>query len=470
VGGAGRARAASRAAVRGALVAAAALAFAPVAHAADWSGTFRLPAAAEPVRIAVELSGSHAVVALGAGHADRTTVPARLRGGRLRFALGGVAFDGALRGAAIAGRVSQGALRGSFRLARGRDVRTLALGLYRSASGEAVAVVEPGEGFPTWLVELPSGNIHGLNASLTTVGTRAGNRTGDGTLLVGAAGLKWTRNGASARYSRVALRQREVRLGNIAATLTLPPGSGPFPAVAMVHGSGPHGREEFQVFAAYCALLGIAVLADDKRGIGQSAGRYPGEAATPGTVDVLARDAQAEARYLASLPQVDRTRVGLLGDSQAGWIMALAAAREPAVRWSVALAGPTIDVGRTDTWGGLAGKGESTPVAPLDQLVERVRAEEATGFDPRPFLAGLAIPMFWVFGDSDRNVPTPLCIEALQQLGVGHDYSWVVLRTTHTLLELPSGFNADIPQSPAFAAGLYGSIEDWLHRHGLTAD
>ena len=342
--------------MRAALLAAAALALAPAAHAADWSGTFSLPESAEAVRIAVQLSGSHAAVALGPGHAGRTTVPARLRGGRLHFTLGAVAFDGTVRGGAIAGRVSQGALRGSFRLVRGRDARTLALGLYRSASGDAVAVVEPGEGFPTWLVELPSGNIHGLGASLTTVGTRAGNRTGDGTLAVSANGLVWTHRGSSVRYERVPLRQREVRVGDVAATLTLPPGSGPFPAVAMVHGSGPHGREEFQVFGADRALLGVAVLADDKRGIGQSRGTYPGEAATPRTIDVLAKDAQAEVRYLASLPQVDATRVGLLGDSQAGWIIALAAARERAVRWAVPLVGPTVSVDESDGWGALAAR------------------------------------------------------------------------------------------------------------------
>src|SRR5262249_24865136 len=159
---------------RVAVLAAAALALAPAAHATDWAGSFRLPASAEPVRVAVLLSGSRAVIALGHGHAGRTTVPARFRGDRLQFALGRGGVEGRLRGRSIAGRVSDGALRGSFRLTPGGDPRTFALGLYRHAAGEAVAVVEPGEGFPTWLVELPSGHIHGLGDSLETVGTRAG--------------------------------------------------------------------------------------------------------------------------------------------------------------------------------------------------------------------------------------------------------------------------------------------------------
>jgi dienelactone hydrolase len=450
--------------VRAALVAAAALALAPAARAADWSGTFSLPTSAEAVRIAVQLNGSRAVVALGPGHAGRSTVPARLRRGRLKFALGGVAFDGTLHGGAIAGRVTQGALRGSFRLTSGRDSHTLALGLYRSASGEAVAIVEPGEGFPTWLVELPSGNIHGLGATLRTVGTRAGNQTGGGALAVSANGLTWN----SVRFTRVPLRQREVRVGDVAATLTLPPGAGPFPAVAMVHGSGPHGREEFQVFGAYCALLGIAVLADDKRGIGQSRGTYPGEAATPHTVDVLARDAQAEVRYLASLPQVDATRVGLLGDSQAGWIIALAAARERAVRWAVPLVGPTVSVDESDAWGALAGKGVAAPSGTNAEMLAQVRAAGRGGFDPEPSLRKLGIPVHWVFVDDDRNVPTELCIERLRALQGGHDFTWTVVHATHTLLELPSGLNVDIARSRGFASGLWPDVGAFLRKQGIV--
>jgi hypothetical protein len=325
VGGRRGARPAAGAALRRLLLLAAiALAASPAARAADWTGTFRLPASAEPVDVSVELHARTAVVTLAPGHGRRVVVPVTRSGGRVRFALPGlptdVVFAGRAGGGALAGTVSQGRLRGSFLLVPGRSRVLPALGVYRGPDGTGVAIVQA-EGLPTWLVELPSGDVHGLDASLTTVGRRLGDTSGAGTLAVRPESLTWTHDGRAATYRRVALRQREVRVGADAATLTLPPGRGPFPAVAMVHGSGPQTREEFQVFAAYCALLGIAVLADDKRGGGQSGGVYPGERATPPTVDVLARDAQAEARFLASLPQVDPRRVGLVGDSQAGWII-----------------------------------------------------------------------------------------------------------------------------------------------------
>src|SRR5262249_53370949 len=160
---------------------------------------------------------------------------------------------------------------------------------------------------------------------------------------------------------RVALRQREVRVGVSAATLTLPPGAGPFPAVAMVHGSGMSTRNEFDVFTAYLALHGIAVLADDKRGVGESAGAYPGDLASEAALATLAGDAQREVRFLAGLRMVDPARVGLFGDSQAGWIVPLASARDSAVRWAVLNSGPTTTVGETDYWASLAGQSETPP-------------------------------------------------------------------------------------------------------------
>ncbi|MEP6813351.1 MAG: alpha/beta hydrolase, partial [Actinomycetota bacterium] len=326
------------------------------AHAAtgSWVGVYRLPASADPVDISVQLHGARATVSMGYGHPARTEVAARVRGSRVRFALPGlpanVVFDGTAKGRVLAGTVSQGALRGSFRFARGTSKVLPLLGLYRSSTGEVVTVVRA-HGFPAWLTELPSGRTHGIGPSLT-VGARLGDASGNGSIAPDTSGISWQ----GTYYTRVALRQREVRIGAVAATLTLPPGNGPFPAAVMVHGSGPASREEFQTFTAYLTSQGVAVVAGDKRGIGQSTGMYPGERASESTIAVLARDAEAEIRFVAALPQIDRTRVGLFGDSQAGWIIPLAAEREHAVRWAVPLVGPTVTAGESDTWGSLAGK------------------------------------------------------------------------------------------------------------------
>jgi len=436
-----------------------------------WAGTFRLPAAAQAVSVAVDLHGATATVSLGPGHASATEVAVRRRGSRLRFSFPGlpanVVFAGRLKGSLLSGTVTQGRLRGSFRLRRGDARAVSALGLYRSGDGATVAVVQA-TGLPTWLVELPSGTTHGLNSALTTVGTLLGDTAGDGTLAVARNSLTWTRGGTAVRYDRVRLRQKEVRVGQIAGTLTLPEGSAPFPAAVMVHGSDPAAREEFQTFSAYLESIGVAVLAADKRGVGQSGGTFPGSRADDATVAALAADAQAQVRFLASLPQIDAARVGLLGDSQAGWVIALAAARERAVRWAVPLVGPTTTTAETDLFTQLAGAERNPPSATRAQMLAEVRASGPAGFDPLPSLRSLSIPVLWVYGDDDRNVPTELCVERLESLAAGHDFTWVVLRMTHALIDLPNGLYSSLPQSRGFTATLFPTVGDWLRRHDIA--
>src|SRR5439155_9628330 len=114
---------------------------------------------------------------------------------------------------ALTGTVTQGRLHGTFHLGPGTAPTLSALGLYRAAGGDAVAIVVPGVGLPTWLVELPVGNIHGIGAGLTTVGVHAGDTSGAGRLAVRAGAITWTHDGTSTRYTRVPLRQRDVRVG-----------------------------------------------------------------------------------------------------------------------------------------------------------------------------------------------------------------------------------------------------------------
>jgi hypothetical protein len=89
----------------------------------SWLGTYRLPATAQPVDIAVVVGGDRATVSMGYGHPAHTEVAVSSRGAHVRFALPGlpanVVFDGTVAGSKLAGNVSQGSLHGSFRLVRG---------------------------------------------------------------------------------------------------------------------------------------------------------------------------------------------------------------------------------------------------------------------------------------------------------------------------------------------------------------
>jgi hypothetical protein len=86
-------------------------------------------------------------------------------------------------------------------------------------------------------------------------------------------------------------------------------------------------KGEFQAFADGFLQRGFAVLRYDKRGVGKSTGTYSG-VSTANSEQMLADlsgDMAAGVRFLQAQPDIDRSRIGLMGASQAGWIIPLAA-------------------------------------------------------------------------------------------------------------------------------------------------
>src|SRR5579871_4713474 len=76
--------------------------------------------------------------------------------------------------------------------------------------------------------------------------------------------------------SQTAAHREQVRFRSsdaaLAGTLFLPATSGKHPAVVLFHGSGPQPRDSAR--AEWFAGFGIAGLAYDKRGVGQSTGDF----------------------------------------------------------------------------------------------------------------------------------------------------------------------------------------------------
>jgi pimeloyl-ACP methyl ester carboxylesterase len=217
----------------------------------------------------------------------------------------------------------------------------------------------------------------------------------------------------------------EIRL---AYTLDLPPGTGPFPAVVMGHGSGQATRHQLGFVAQRFVGAGFAVLRYDKRGVGDSGGVYEIAGNVPNServFPILAGDMLAGVEFLKTRPEVDPARIGLFGGSQAGWIIPLAASRSSDVKFMILVVGPTVSVGVENYYSSLV---ETSPSASLDDAYARSRVYSGPhGFDPRPTLESLSTPGLWLLGGVDRSIPTPLTVEVLQSLrDSGRPYRWIV--------------------------------------------
>ncbi len=101
--------------------------------------------------------------------------------------------------------------------------------------------------------------------------------------------------------------------------LALPPGQGPFPCLVVLGDVGVAARADP---AAVLADRGWAVLTYDKRGLGESDGTFD-----RGALHGLTEDALLAAEFLRGRPDIDPTRIVLLGLGEGGQVGALALAQ-----------------------------------------------------------------------------------------------------------------------------------------------
>lgn len=252
----------------------------------------------------------------------------------------------------------------------------------------------------------------------------------------------------------------------LAGTLSLPEGKGPFPAVFFITGSGPQDRDEtlyghkpFLLLADTLTRAGFATLRLDDRGVGGSGGDFE----EAGYED-FAADATAGLEYLRAHPQVDPARVGFLAHSEGGFVAPLAIARGAEAAFFIAIAGPAVpgievlELQNRLIYQSLGADGEmiDAQLAYLEELhaaiaenrledarqLTREQLEAFTGeqplsdeqreqvieaqvasldaawyrdlitFDPQPYLRQVQVPTLAIYGKLDLQVP------AVQSSGV----------------------------------------------------
>lgn len=222
------------------------------------------------------------------------------------------------------------------------------------------------------------------------------------------------------------------RAGVRLAGTVLMPGR-PVAAVVLVHGSGQEKR--MPGVATRLAERGIAVLTYDKRGVGESGGVYAGPEVGTNNVDaanldLLAGDASAATDALLAQLPARHGPVGLLGFSQAGWVIPLAAGKNRAVAFMVLFSGPVATAreqlrfqfftqGNAHFWD------THTEAEARQHLLHDPDQYQFADTDASAILATLSIPGLWLFGGQDIQAPVRLSMERLDGLRAqGKPYSY----------------------------------------------
>ncbi|MDB4923417.1 alpha/beta fold hydrolase [Mucilaginibacter sp.] len=130
------------------------------------------------------------------------------------------------------------------------------------------------------------------------------------------------------------------------ASFTRPNGSGKYPAVIIISGSGTQdrngtifGHKLYWVLADYLTKNGIAVLRVDDRGAGKSS---LGNNIKDVTSLDFSYDVEASLNYLETRADVNIKHIGLIGHSEGGIIAPMVAARRKDVSFIVLWGGPAV--------------------------------------------------------------------------------------------------------------------------------
>lgn len=308
--------------------------------------------------------------------------------------------------------------------------------------------------------------------------------------------------------------ERDVRFPGdgivLAGTLTLPAGSGKFPALLLIPGSGAVDRngngdglrtDLYRQLAQRLAALGYVTLRYDKRGIGASV--LPEKQQNQTSLTHLARDAAAAYQFLRQQPQVDPQRVGILGYEDGALIgMALAGelptppkvlvclappGRTPAIilrdnlqqRWrSEGVPAEKIQRRLADFDAALTALYYRLPLPPLHEevapyflLPDRPYLQEFYFENPVARLKAVKVPVLLVYGELDRRVSAKQDGELLYEQARAAGNSKVMLKilsgTAHAFKTSPAGDTQEVlinPQVP-LAPALVDTLKEWLSMH-----
>jgi pimeloyl-ACP methyl ester carboxylesterase len=223
---------------------------------------------------------------------------------------------------------------------------------------------------------------------------------------------------------------------------------------------------------------------------------------------------------LKTRSDVEPAQIGLLGVSQAGWIMPLAALRTKDLAFLISISGAgvppaetTIDQAQQEmTARGLkpqtiadivavmklqyqfarTGKGWSEYAAAREKLAARIGPPPDTlpatpdhahwqvirrlyFYDPAPTLGRLQVPVLALFGELDNNIlaaKNKAAWEAALKAAGNRDYTLLILpKANHGMFEAQIGSNAEMRTLQRLVPAYFATVHDWLTKRvrGLDA-
>ena len=260
---------------------------------------------------------------------------------------------------------------------------------------------------------------------------------------------------------------------DIEGVLIRPNTPGPYPAILLLHGAGGSHQEynklTFKMHANAFLKKGFAVMVYTKRGSGKNNVDYKYF-----TYEDLKNDAKAALSFLRNKDDIDGSKIGLMGVSESGWFTPEIALEDSNIKFIVNKVSSPLNVRETviherkqDALAeGFTKQEVENEILPLtkriwqfyidvannpslangndrdkiNQELSKMNKHDRLGkwftydklndydarlyasrgqnylYDPMPFIEKIEVPMLYVMGGKDKNMPTNQIVEILERL------------------------------------------------------
>jgi dienelactone hydrolase len=237
------------------------------------------------------------------------------------------------------------------------------------------------------------------------------------------------------------------------------------PAVVLVHGAGPHTREDQRDEAEAFAREGIVTLIYDKRTEGYSQ--------IERSYKLLADDALAAVDALREHPEVDPDAVGLWGLSEGAWVVPIAASRpegQKTVDFVVLVAASGVPPARQHSWNLENNIRHQGVLGSMVEAISRTGTRLLVGagvfaeadHDPVGPLERVRQPVLALWGEKDRIQPPAESARIVREaLARGGNDKYAIRffpDAEHGLRSSPDGFTV----REQFASGYARTVASWV--------
>lgn len=262
------------------------------------------------------------------------------------------------------------------------------------------------------------------------------------------------------------------------------------PAIVFSPGSGDSLYQNYSPDMIETAVLDlflqrdIAVLLVNKRGMGNSAGNW-----TKNDFQGRADDLYTAVASLHDHPAIDPSQIGLVGHSQGGWIVSLAAAQHPDIAFFISLAGPTTPVATNmmdnylggyfcDGYTGEELEAEVAKRMRLTRMSARVGETIPFGlfgfdagiidYDPTEALRQVKSPALFVYAERDWMVTPSWSLDRLDEIFAGnvpgHFTAVTISGVSHGFQHVES--TCTPPAEATISPELIAQLNNWLAMQG----